>query len=210
MIKLIAACRPRPPPFSAQNGCMSSTPLRIVSALALAVVVAGGVASCTPEPEPTPTQTAVAPSVTPTATPTESPVDEGSPITLGCDDLVSPSVIYAFNPNTVFDEGYERAADTGAATAVGLDGVSCAWINQSSGDLFSVAVAHPSSDRLAQLEDSAGTAAVGWEGTFDGGDESAVAQAFVNGNWVVMEFDFFVEQGDVVPLMEAVIEKLEG
>jgi hypothetical protein len=189
---------------------MSTLAARSLASLALAVVVAAGVSSCTPTPEPTPTQTAAAPSVSPTPTPTKKPVDEGSPVTLTCDELVAPSVIYAFNPNTVFDEGYERALDTGAAQAVELDGVSCAWINQSSGDLFTVAVAHPSASRLASLEESAGTAAVGWTGTFDGGDESALAQAFVDGYWVVMEFDFFVEQGDVVPIMDAVLESLKS
>ena len=210
MIKLIAACRPGLPRSSAHNGYMSSPVARTLAALALAVVVAGAVTSCTPEPEPTPTQTLVAPPATPTPTPTESPSDVDVPVTLTCDELVSPEVIYTFNPNTVFDEDYTRAPDTGAATAIELGGVSCAWINQSSGDLFTVAAARPATATLTDLKQSAGTASVAWDGTFDGGDESAVAQAFVNGYWIVIEFDFFVEQGDVVPIMDAVLEAIEG
>lgn len=209
MIKLIAACRPGPPHSSAHNGCMSSPVARSLTALVLAFVVAGAVTSCAPTPAPTPTESAAAPTATPVPSPTESPVDEGAPVTLGCDELVAPSVIYAFNPNTVFDEDYSRATDTGAANAVELGGVSCAWINQSSGDIFTVAVAHPSTAQLADLEAAAGTPSIAWDGTFDGNDGSSLAQAFVGGYWVVIEYDFLVEQGDVVPIMDAVLEALK-
>ena len=186
--------------------------LRSVSVLALAVTLAATLASCTPTPEPTPTQTAASPAPSPSVSATEAPATEDTPVTLTCDELVSPDVIYAYNPNTSFDENYVAASDTGAALAVENGGVTCAWINQSSGDIFTVSVAQPSSDDLADFKEraSSGTPSVAWGGTFDGGDDSSLAQSFAGPYWIVIEYDYLVEQGDVVPIMDSVLERLEA
>jgi len=186
--------------------------IRTASALALAVALGATLASCAPTPEPTPTQTAASPAPSPSVSSTGEPQTDDTPVTLTCDELVSPEVIYAYNPNTSFDENYVGAPDTGSALAVENGGVTCAWINQSSGDIFAVSVAQPSSEDLAEFKEraSSGTPSVAWGGTFDSSDDASLAQSFAGPYWVVIEYDYLVEQGDVVPIMDSVLERLEA
>ena len=189
---------------------MSPAVARSFTALALAVVVAGGLASCAPAPEATPTQTAVAPSPEPSAS--ETPAgDPGAPVDLDCDDLLDEDAVYAFNPNTAFDDSYVGPIDSNPATAVELGGIACSWVNQSSGDRFTISVAHPSTEQLAAFESDTASSprALEYDGTFDGGDNAASTSAIVGAYWVTGNFEFFVEQGDVTPLMLEVIDELD-
>jgi len=189
---------------------MSPAAARTFTSLALALVVAGGVASCTPAPEATPTQTAVAPAPEPSPSQTAAG-DPGAPVDADCDDLLDEDAVYAFNPNTAFDESYVGPIDSNAATAVELGGIACSWVNQSSGDRFTISVAHPSTEQLSVFESESASAprALEYDGTFDGDDDAASTSAVVGPYWVTGNFEFFVEQGDVTPIMLEVIDELD-
>jgi len=173
-------------------------------------VVAAGATACTsPEPEPQPTESPVA-TTEPTAAPTPEAPATSVPVIRSCDELVSPQTVFAYNQNFSADESYSPAAGTLAAEAVELGGVACAWVNQTSGEVISVAVANPAADELAERKADAGRAASAYAGFYTEGEDSALGQAFTGPYWAIIEFGFFSEEGELAPFVDSVLESLEN
>ncbi|HEY8282540.1 MAG TPA: iron ABC transporter ATP-binding protein [Leifsonia sp.] len=148
-------------------------------------------------------------SPTPTPTPTEPP----TPVTLSCDQILTPDQVYAFNPNYGTDPGYAPKKGSLEARIADWKGVSCAWKNQTSGDVVEVAVAHPPASQLEGLKNAAITTAdpvptygvpPQVEGYFAKGTAGQV-QVFRGPYWVVAESTSFFEPGDVAPIMQDVL-----
>ena len=138
------------------------------------------------------------PSVTPSATPiVDDPDIPGSPVTAACTDLVDDQTIYDWgNGNYATDPNYSPAADSIAAQIVAQQGVACGWINLSSGEKLSVAVANlPSSaidERRSALDaDSTAVTDFGDDGWFtvDGG--VGTAEVVRGSYWIVASSTYF-------------------
>ncbi|PXA70581.1 iron ABC transporter ATP-binding protein [Cryobacterium arcticum] len=206
-----------------------TTPRRLRSALALtgAALALFALAGCAPEggTEPTasptassgataePTATATA-TAEPTATATPAPAPEGTAVDKSCDQVLTADDVYALNPNFSVDPGYAATSDT-AVTATTYSGISCGWINQSSGEVIEVSLAMPNDSLANNLKDAAlangdivptyGTAPE-VEGYFSPG--TGTAQVFANGYWVAVSSPDMIEPGDAERVMSTVLANL--
>ena len=105
-------------------------------------------AGCTPsaeEPEPTesaaaPSPTAEAPSSTPTPSPSATAEPAGTPVAFGCDDVLTLDEMYAYNPNFGRQDDYAPADGTAQAEVVAEQGISCQWVNLTSGVTIEVQI----------------------------------------------------------------------
>jgi hypothetical protein len=151
------------------------------------------------------------------STPTAPKSTGGTPVTLTCDQILSASQLYAFNPNFGVDPNYAPTAASLPATIVGDHGVSCGWLNQSSGDVLQIAVGEPPSGDLDNLKDSA----IGSsnpvptygvppqvEGYFAMRGTSGEVQVFTGKYWVVSTSTAYQEPGDAAPVMQSVLQNL--
>jgi hypothetical protein len=136
---------------------------------------------------------------------------------MACDTILSPSQLYSFNPNFGADPDYSPASGSLPATIVGDKGVSCGWLNQSSGDKLQVAIAELPSAQLTTLKN----AAIGSsnpvptygvppqvEGYFTMRGNTGEVQAFTGNYWVVSMSTAYQEPGDAAPVMQSVLQNL--
>ena len=191
---------------------------RTLAALAIAAA-AVTLVGCTPAAKPGPAASSSAQAggtkgdPAATATPTPTPTAPPTPVALTCDQVVTADQLYAFNPNFSTDPGYAPAAGTLEKQIADWKGVTCAWKNQTSGDVIQVAVAIPPSDKLEGLKNTAITVAQPVptygtppqvEGYFKPGTAGQV-QIFRGTYWIVAESTAFFEPGDAAPLMQSVL-----
>ena len=186
------------------------------------LAIAATLAGCTSNPvQPTPTQTTAPPpseaEPTPSAAP-ETPVptvtqEPGIPVTLTCDQLVSPDQLYEFNPNVGVNPAYQAEAGTTASKMVSLQGVACGWSNQSSNETIEIAVAHLSPAAIETLKNdlvltSNPVPTYGEEAYFslDGG--LGEANVFQGDYWIYTRSATYIEPGDATPLVDDVIAAL--
>lgn len=182
-------------------------------ALASALLLAG----CVPTSSEDPGQggTSAAPTPTATGTPGPTPTTEPviTPITIGCDQLISPQAMYDFSQNVALLPSFTPEPGTAAAEAVDLGGLACRWTNQSSGENIDISVANlPADDltarknELVQTSNSVPTYEV--EGYFEVTDGVGEAQAFDDPYWIAATSVLFAEPGDAQPLVAAAIAGL--
>ena len=192
------------------------TPLLAVPMLASALLLAACVPTAAPDATSTPTSTSTGkPTSGATSSATPAPdaspaVETGTPIGIGCNDLVTPQQIYDYNPNFGLAADFTPDAGSLAAQAVAASGLACRWTNQTSGDTIDVSVAHldPAStarrrDELAASSTSVST--FGPDGYFDQGDLASAAQAFPGEFWVAAASIAFFSAEDAEPIMSAAI-----
>ena len=200
-------------------GGMRSLPTAIIVAAVLAVGLSGCVPEGAPEPGETTDWTATQqPTAAPTDTPEPAVPEETSdgfdstPVTIDCNELVTPQVVYDYNPNYGHQPDYKPAAGTDVATIVANQGVACNWVNQSSGVTFEVAVAQLAADDLATVrkELPAGTAVsgIGDAAYFAASGGVGVAQVFSGPYWIVATSPGFYEMAEPKPLLQGALEAL--
>jgi len=196
---------------------MSASASRTVIALVLAGAVAVGATACAAEQEAAPTTSPTAPTgsatPTPTATSTAPAPAEGVPIAIGCDALITPDAIYDYNPNYSLDTAYAPADGTEAAEVAKLDGLTCSWVNQTSGVAIEVAVAQLSDADLTALKnkfvtESNSVPTYRVEGYFQLVDAAGQADAFDGPYWITASSADFFEPGDAEPIIAAAIAGL--
>jgi len=183
-----------------------------VSALALAVL-----SGCVPTPTPMSSGTASAsPSSSPSASPTPSPTAStvSTPITIGCNTLITPDDIYAFNPNFGLIERWTPKAGSAAATAKSEQGIACRWQNQTSGDTIDVSVAHLDAASIealknAAVEKSTMVPTYGDEAYFSVSGGVGTAIVFQGTYWLVATSVDFAEPGDPADLITAALGALK-
>ena len=183
-----------------------------VSALALALL-----SGCVPTPSPTASGTA---SATPTdspsasATPTPTPSTVSTPITIGCNTLITPDDIYAFNPNFGLITSWTPKAGSAAATAKSEQGIACRWQNQTSGDTIDISVAHLDAASIealknAAVEKSTMVPTYGDEAYFSTSGGVGTAIVFQGDFWLVATSVDFLEPGDPADLITAALSVLK-
>lgn len=199
--------------FGDDGGMRPLRSLTFVATFAAALLLAGCVPTETVEPSPedtvTPTPT---PSETPSPTPTPT-VEAGTPVTITCEELVSLSVMYSFDPNFSLQPSFTPAAGTLAAEAVADGGVACQWVHQTSGVTIDLSVAQPPASALnTRMNDlvvnSNSVPTYGVEGYFQVDGAKGEAQAFPVPYWITAVSPAFFEPGDPSPIIAAMVEAL--
>ena len=204
-----------------------ATGRRLRAALALTGVSLAliALAGCAPAGNSEPTASATAkptgtatsePSATaePTATATPGPVAEGTAVDKSCDQVLTADDVYDLNPNMSVDPGYSATSDV-AVTATSYDGISCGWLNETSGEVIEVSVAMPNDTLANTLKDAALAggeivptygSAPDVEGYFSAA--TGTAQVFTGGYWVAVTSPDMIEPGDAERIMGTVLGNL--
>lgn len=187
-----------------------------IAGFALALLaLAGCSAEATPEPSSSATKK---PAIAATKTPTPAPTAEvkGTPVTMTCDEVLSPDDVYALNPNYAAAPEHKAKSDA-VKKAESYDGIACGWSNESSGDVIEVSVTQPNESLRNKLIDAAISdsqpvptygAAPEIEGFFNLADGTGEAQVFTGKYWIVASSVDFFEPGDVEPLITAALPHL--
>ena len=194
----------------------SAIPTAAITSAIIASISVALLAGCVPTPvEPRPTAT---PTVTATAEPTPTPTptataEEGVPVLVGCDQLVTAQELYDYNPNFALQTDFAPSAGSLAAEAIALQGIACSWVNLTSGETIVMSVAHLSDAALTArgndlITSSNPVPTYSVEGYFllEGG--IGIAQAISPPYWITASSRFFFEPGDVAPLMAAALSAL--
>jgi hypothetical protein len=182
-----------------------------VAAAAFALALLAG---CTPTDDDGPTG---APTTGPgeTSAPTPEPTSQptGTPVTVSCDQLVSPDTLYIYNPNFGAVDDFTPSEGSPAASALNYEGVACRWQNQTNGQNIDVSVAHLDDETLTSLknaafEESEMVPTYGEEAYFAVEGGAGVARVFQGPYWVVAESPAFFEPGDATEIVQSVLAAL--
>src|SRR4029079_18047382 len=112
------------------------------------------------------------------------------------------------------DPGYSATSDT-AVTATTYSGLSCGWVNQSSGEVIEVSLAMPNEALANTLKDAALAggeivptygSAPDVEGYFSAA--TGTAQVFTGGYWLAVTSPDMIEPGDAERIMGTVLGNL--
>ncbi len=190
-----------------------------IGALALLGLTACNTSKQTPleasshSPQATESSSASAtPGTTPSATPSPSRAS-GTPIGVDCNTLLSPQTVYDFNPNTSLQPAYKPKAGSDGAAALSFSGISCGLVNDSSGAVTSVSVAHPAASDLARLKSAAakGTPAsgLGDAAYFSTSGQIGQLQVFKGAFWVSASSVFFGTADDARQLVTAALASVK-
>jgi hypothetical protein len=190
---------------------------RAVVPLAVTALALAALSGCVPTPTPTPSGTPSAtasdsPSASPTPSPTASTVS--IPITIGCNTLITPDDIYAFNPNFALISNWTPKAGSAAATAKSEQGIACRWQNQTSGDTIDISAAHLDAASIealknAAVEKSTMVPTYGDEAYFSVSGGVGTAIVFQGTCWLVASSVEFAEPGDPADLITAALSALK-
>lgn len=189
------------------------------AALAVAAVLALGVSGCVPQAAPEPGEPSSSATQQPTETPapavTEQPAEgfESTPVTIDCNQLVTPQVVYDYNPNYGHQPDFTPTAGTDVATIADNQGTACNWVNQTSGDTFVVAVAQFAPDDLASIQEglaarSKPVSGFGDAAYFTASGGMGIAEVFAGGYWVVASSPAFYEIAEAAPILNAALAAL--
>lgn len=156
---------------------------------------------------------ATAQSSTPTASP--SATAAGTPVTMGCDQVLTLQNVYDYNPNFGQNPSFSTPDQITPLTKIG--GVACGWINQTSGSTFAVGIAKPDAPTTAELTSQAAstlssTPAYGSspvQGYFGLQNGVGVAEVFSNGYQIVITSSDFGQAEDAAQLMQFVLANLK-
>ncbi|MEO6534058.1 MAG: arginyl-tRNA synthetase [Pseudolysinimonas sp.] len=194
------------------------TARRVVVPWAVSVLALAALSGCVPTPTPGPSDSAASPtpsassSTSPPPSPTASPVS--TPITIGCNDLITPDDIYAFNPNFGLINSWKAQPGSAAATAKSEQGIACRWSNQTSGDTIDVSVAHLDAASIEALKNetvqkSTMVPTYGDEAYFSVTGGVGTAVVFQGDFWLVATSVDFLEPGDPSELITAALAALK-
>ncbi|MEO6532151.1 MAG: arginyl-tRNA synthetase [Pseudolysinimonas sp.] len=189
----------------------------VVVPLAISALALGALSGCVPTPTPTPSDTpSASPSDTVGPTPTPSPTATvvSTPITIGCNALITPDDIYAFNPNFGLINSWTPKANSAAATAKSEQGIACRWQNQTSGDTIDISAAHLDAASIESLKnDAVGKSTMvptyGDEAYFSTSGGVGTAIVFQGDYWLVASSVDFLEPGDPADLIAAALSALK-
>jgi hypothetical protein len=151
------------------------------------------------------------PTVIETAEPTD-PTLTSTPVDIDCNSLLSLETVYEFNPNVGIDPAYMPTARGAEALAYG--GVSCGWINQTSGDSLAVSVAQFDASSLLDVQEIArereGATLVGPDNTATIRTVNGVGslELFVDSYWICIESRMIVEYSDASLLIDEISSAL--
>ena len=135
----------------------------------------------------------------------------GTPVNLGCEQILTLQNVYDFNPNYAADPNAKTPESARTLTEIG--GRNCGWVNLTSKDTFTVTVAQPDEPTLAAAKANAASAGgatdvYGADGFFTSSGGVGTATVFRNGYWIQLSSAGFFEAADAAQLAEMVISNL--
>ena len=135
------------------------------------------------------------------------------PLDIACDALVDGATIYDLNPNFGADPAPRPSAL--AAQVVDNDGVSCGWINQTSGTPLTASVAafdaagwQATRDAAAARGGSAVGSGLGGEGVFRAEQSVGVIELFRSPYWILVESPVFASAEEAELVIDAMVRAL--
>lgn len=170
-------------------------------------------ATATPAPSPTPSETpSDAPGETAAPEPSAAPLS-GQPVGLRCDELLTAQDVYDYNPNVGTDPGYRPRAGSGPEQTNELSGIACGWLNQTSGQTYSIGAARFDSAELprvrAMVERSGGDSlGGGLDGSYRVESGVGIIDVFFGSYWVSAESSAFLSADDARPLLDSIERNL--
>ncbi len=197
-------------------------PSRLLQAAAAAAAAGLLLAGCTPaadeEPQPTtsaaqPSPSADAPSSSPSPSASAAPDPDGTPVAFGCDDVLTLDEMYAYNPNFGRQDDWTPPAGSAQAEVVAEQGISCQWVNLTSGITIEVGVSRLSDDEIVDRHEalqgsSTAVPTFGAEGYFTVIDGVGEAQVFSGPYRVVATSTAFVEPGEAEQIVRSAVDGL--
>ncbi|WP_349904218.1 hypothetical protein [Parafrigoribacterium humi] len=207
--------------LSAHSFTMRAAAVATIGALALF-----GLAGCKAETDTQSSSTTHSPratspssaSATPNAvaSPTTAPAPTrapGTPVGVACASFLTPQVVYDFNPNTSLQPAYKPAAGSDGATALSFKGISCGLVNDSSGVVTSVSIAHPGASDLTALKSAAArgaaTSGLGDAAYFSTNGQVGQLQVFMGPYWISTSSVFFGTADDARGLVTAALSAVK-
>lgn len=146
----------------------------------------------------------------PSAAPSHAP---GTPIAVDCNGLISLQAMYDFNPNYSLQAGYKPKAGSDGSTALGFRGLSCSWVNQTSGNLIFVSAARPAASDLAALKTAAGSgtavSGLGDAAYFSTKGQLGQLQVFSGPFWISTSSDFYGTADDARQLATVAVASVK-
>ena len=161
--------------------------------------------TASPEPNEEPSETAA-------PEPSAAPLT-GQPVTLACEALLTPQDVYDYNPNVGTDPGYRPRTGSGPAQASELSGIACGWLNQTSGQTYSIGAARFDSAELprvrAMVKRSGGDAlGGGLDGSYRVESGVGIIDVFFGSYWVSAESSAFLSPDDARPRLDSIERNL--
>lgn len=191
---------------------------------AIGILTAFAVTACTPSADTASTPTSATTSTTGSSStaapkPVATPSDPPTPVSLTCDQILSPDQLQAFNPDFAADPGYTPKTGSKAAQIASYKGVVCGFLDQTSNSVIEVAVAKPSAGQLTAQKNTAITRShvvptygipPKVEGYFTVSSGIGEVQVFTGGWWLVVSSQDFAEPGAPQPLVASVVQNLSA
>lgn len=132
-------------------------------------------------------------------------------VSIDCDELVTLEELYDWNPNVSADPSH--LPTDSVRRALDLGGISCGWVNQTSGVRFNLALVILPPDRAdAAMSELAATSRVarvaGLEAYFVSNEGVGKVDAFSGSYWLTIESSEFVAPEDAEALLSSVVNSL--
>ncbi len=135
------------------------------------------------------------------------------PLDIACDVLIDGATIYDLNPNLGLDQAPRPSALS--STVVDSDGVSCGWINQTSGTPLVASVAAFDAvgwQAARQAATARGGSAIGsglgGEGVFRTEQSVGVIELFRSPYWILIESPIFASADEAELVIDAIVRAL--
>jgi hypothetical protein len=147
----------------------------------------------------------------------ENATPSGEPVGFTCADLLSVQDLYRFNPNFSLDDGAAPQPGTSAEKIVQKQGVSCRYLNLSSGETIILSVGKFSSEEItAYVQETAQSQApIDAYGNFStvgafyaNVDGVGTVDLFSNNYWVSATSSWFVTPDDALKFLDVPLTKL--
>lgn len=128
-----------------------------------------------------------------------------------CPQLLDPQTVYNYNPNVGTDPNYRPTE--AAARALDADGLACGLLHQTSGELYSFAVAQFTAESATRVQSDiaqVSTAVDGLPGEayFRNDSGQGRIDVFVDDYWIVAESVAFFQARDAAGLIEGMVDAL--
>ncbi len=163
--------------------------------------------------QPAPTSTTSSPSTPQPSAEPSAQTGRSIPLDIACDVLVDGATMYDLNPNFGADPAPRPSAL--AARVVDNDGVSCGWINQTSGTPLMASVAafdaigwQAARDAATARGGSAIGTGLGGEGVFRTEQSVGVIELFRSPYWILIESPIFASAEEADLVIDAMVRAL--
>lgn len=135
-------------------------------------------------------------------------------LSINCESLLSAETLYEFNPNVGANPEHSPSARGVEAQSYG--GLTCGWVNQTSGDTISISLARFDEPSLgvvratAVSREGAEPVGDGIEGTLRRVNGAGALEVFEDSYWIVLESRMIVEAKDSATLITEITANLTG